>query len=268
MSDGFWSGLNQKLIFWSGWVFTVGGAIAALIVGKEYWWIAGLVIVAGLLALMAFAYQKHREKVDAEYDHQAEVQQLMTERDQAKQASEEAARKLNELPSEILLRLQATIQANSFVDLASILADYASYLERISTLMQTATKPISVRTFFKRAGILYGDARMNAEAMKYLRQSDPFVLEFKDPNSLLITRSARLQVHQLDPTKEVVWFRVDQIIGDEMAHLDALAGKQEVPAKGYLVRPMCDPERYSRVNLVGAADLIRLMVEEIARERN
>ena len=42
MAEGFWGGLNQHRLYWSGLLFTVGGAVASLWVSKEYGWVAAL----------------------------------------------------------------------------------------------------------------------------------------------------------------------------------------------------------------------------------
>ena len=189
MADGFVGGLYQHLLFWSGWVFTVGGAVASLWVGREYGWIGTLFAFVGLLALTGFAYQKHRQLRDAELRHRAEKDRLDTDIRAARAQAEQADRKLNQIPADILLRLEQVIRTHSFAELAGLLGDHAEYVERMLSLAQLMAKPIPLRTFAKRAGALYVEAKLSADALQYLRQDDPFLLEFKDPTAL-ITQSA------------------------------------------------------------------------------
>ena len=76
MTEGFIGGLYRQLIFWLGWVFTVGGVIVALYITKEFSWIAWLFVIGGFLALAAFAYQKHRDLHEVDTQHKATVRRL------------------------------------------------------------------------------------------------------------------------------------------------------------------------------------------------
>jgi hypothetical protein len=158
------------------------------------------------------------------------------------------------------------IQKHAFDELTEVLAKHAEYVERIAGMTQAHAKPVTLRTFAKRAGGLYVEAKLNSDAMQHLRQDDPFLLDFKDANAL-VTGSALLQVHQIDPAKEVVWFRVQNFVGNEMEHIDALAEKQEVSAKGYTARPICDLTRYADMDLSNLSTAIRTMTNELLRLR-
>jgi hypothetical protein len=267
MVNGFWGGLNRHLIFWAAWTFTVGGAIASLWVAKEYAWIGALVALTGLIGLTVFAYQKHCDLVDAERGHKLDLDRLSNELRVAESRAAQAERKLAEVPADILIRLQGTIHAFAHRELSGLLVDYSGYVSRMQAFVRACPKPVTLKAFVKRDEGLYAVAGLSSVAIKCLQKDDAFRLEFKDVNALR-TASARVLVHQLDADKEQVWFRVDKSLGDEMADLDALASKQDVPAKGYFVRPVCDLDRYANLDPAGVADLVRTMVEELFRERN
>jgi hypothetical protein len=264
MAVGFLTGLNQHLLFWSGWVFTVGGAVASLWIGKEYGWIGALCSLIGLISLTTFAYQMHRQLGEAETRYGAEKAQLEADRQAARERADQAERNLNEVPAELLLQLHATIQAHSFEDLARRLERHADYVERMTKVSQVVGKPISIRTFAKRAGMLHVEGKAEQNAIQHLRQDDPFFLEFKDANAL-VTKSARLRVHQLDQRKEIVWFRVVAFLADEMAQMDALADKQDVPGKNYSARPVCDLRQYASLDLASATAVLRLLTADLTQ---
>ena len=108
--------------------------------------------------------------------------------------------------------------------------------------------------------------KLSATGQQQLQQDDPFFLEFKDANALTTVR-ALLRVHQLEAGKELVWFRVVTFQGNEMAHIDALAEKQEVPGKGYSARPVCDLTQYANQNLGNTPAALRQLAAELAAER-
>jgi hypothetical protein len=85
--EGFTHGLVSYLLSWWGFVFTVGG----LILAREHWWIAGLIVVANALAIGCFAYNKHRGEAQAKADHHAMAQRL-----------QEVEQRLNEVSFELL----------------------------------------------------------------------------------------------------------------------------------------------------------------------
>jgi hypothetical protein len=266
MPEGFLTGLHRSWFAWSGWLFTVGGTVFGLAVSGAYAWIGALCAVAGLLALTALAYERHRDLREAERRHAADLNRLERDVRTAQERAEQAERRLNEIPADILRQLQQVVRQYAFADLATTLADHADYVARMVNLQQALGKPITLRTFVKRGGGLYVDARMVQPSMAYLRQDDPFLLEFKNPGGL-VTASALLRIHQLDGAKELIWFRVIEYAGEEMAHLDALADKQEVSGKGYSARPICDVSQYASVNLADIADFIRRLADEVVRNR-
>jgi hypothetical protein len=266
MREGFLTGLHRNWFAWSGWLFTIGGTVFGLWAGGALAWVGALCAAAGLCALTALAYQRHRELESAERRHAAEIDRLERNVQTARERAEQAERKLNEVPADILLQIEATIRGYAFADLAAVLSRHADYVARMVELAKETSRPIAPRTFAKRAGQLYVEAKMPSAAISCLRDDDPFLLEFKGASGL-VTASAVLRVHQLDAPKELVWFRVASYSGDEMAHVEALAEKQEVPGKGYTARPVADPARYLNRNLGDLATVIRTLVEELTRFR-
>ncbi len=262
--EGFLTGLHRSWFAWSGWLFTVAGTVFSLVAGGAYAWVGALVAAAGLVALTALAYQRHQELRQAEGRHATEVGRLEGELQTARSRAEQAERKLNEGPADILQRLQATIQRHAFAEVAEGLARHAEYVQRMAALTQVVTRPVVLRTFAKRAGGLYVEGRLSADAIQHLRQDAPFVLEYKDANAL-VTTSALLRAHQLDAGKAVVWFRVEGFVGHEMKHVAALAEKQDVPAKGDTARPVCDVARYGGLELTNLSAAIRALTAEAQR---
>lgn len=255
MKEGIWKGWFQSSIQWSGWVFTVGGAIVGLLIVREYLWIGILCFVAAYLGLLALLIKIHRQFSKA------------TEATNAAIARAEAAeRRLNAIPADLLDRLQETIRRHSFVDVARLLGAYASYIHRMRSSKIADEKPVGLRTFVRRDGNLYAVAGLDKDAMSFPEQDDPFILEFKDPGGL-ITRRAHLLVHQKDLAKAVVWFRVVLFLGEEMTSLDALAEKQDVPGKGYRVRVDADLDQYSAIDSGEVSDIIQRLANEIVKRQ-
>lgn len=267
MREGFLTGLHRSCFASSGWLFTVAGTVFALAVSGAYAWIGALGAAAGLFALTAFAYQRHKELADAETRHAAEVDRLEKEAKTARQTAEQAERKLNEVPANLLLQLQTTIRSYAFAELAAALGKHVDYSARMVELTQAVTRPITLRTFVKRGDVLYVDAKLTSAAIDCLRLDDPFLLEFKNPGGL-VTASAGLRVHQLDPAKELIWFRVVRYSGEEMEHIDALAEKQDVPGKGYTARPVSDTTRDAKWNLADMAAIVRALTDDLTRLRD
>ena len=288
MAESFIGGVNRHFVLWSGWLFTVGGAIASLIIGKEYWWIGGLVVGVGLLALMTYAYQKHqlaigaderrkREVAAAEAKLRQELSRIKAEHDtavldaskrldEAQQLQRDAERKLNEVPLAILLQIESAIRQHAFTELANMIGRYVRYVERMQSVVATQSKPINEKSFVKRGDVLYALVSLPAAVCELLADDDAFAIDYKDANGL-VASSGKLSVHQVESTKELVWFEVLPT-SDELIRLSALAEKQVVPGKGYSVRPVCDLSRYSKLNLAGTADVFRTVVEEISSERH
>lgn len=268
MPEGFLTGLHRNWFVWSGWLFTVGGTLFGFLAGGAYVWIGALVALAGLSAVTAFAYQLHRELREAENRHTAALNRLESELRTARERTEQAERKLHEVPADILLRLQDFFAANSFHQWVNYLLRHAEYVERMVRFTeQTATRPPSLRAFVSQSGSLYAVARIEEAAIRSLKDGDPFILTHKDAKGLF-TDSARLVVHQRNEADGAVWFRVDAFLSDEMEHLGALAAKKDVAGlTGYSIRPACGVQNFASVNLANASEIVRALAEEIAQSR-
>lgn len=114
MPEGFLTGLHRNWFVWSGWLFTIGGTLFGFLAGGAYAWMGASVALAGLLAVTAFAYQLHGELREAESRHTIALNGLESELRAARDRTEQAERKLQEVPADILLRLQDFFAANSF----------------------------------------------------------------------------------------------------------------------------------------------------------
>ena len=266
MAEGMLGNLNRHFVAVADWIFTVGGSVASLAIGGAWAWVGGLCLLVGAATLTTFAYEQWSLRRRETEERETAAQRFADALRDAHGRAEQAERKLKEVPADLLLRLERAVQRYSFHELASFLGDYADYVARMKDLSGTVTKTIALRTFAKRAGDLYVDAKLSAEALAHLRQDDPFLLDFKDTSGL-VTASALLRVHQMDAAKELVWFRIDIRSGEELEHIDALAEKQEVPGKGYTARPVCDVLRYSSFNLGTMGALLRVLSEEALRLR-
>ncbi|HYV39223.1 MAG TPA: hypothetical protein VE988_26280 [Gemmataceae bacterium] len=260
--EGFFGGLNRHFLTAAAWIFTVGGGVAGLLVSGAYAWVAFLCMLVGIGSLTLFAYEQWRLRKQAEQQHASNVQLLENNERLAAEKAELAESKLNAIPADLLLQLEASIRRWSLQDLAAYIGDHIDYVSRMLNLASKATKPIALRSFAKRAGQLYAEAKLSAQAIGDLRDDDPFVLEFKN-NAGLVTASAFLRVHQTEAGKEIVWFRVETHSGDEMQHVDALADMQQVPGKGYTVRPACDVKKYSSPDFAKIALMLRALIEEV-----
>ncbi len=268
MTEGFGEGLRGHLFHSFSLVFTIGGTIVSLIIVREYWWISLLFVAASYVALGTFAYRRHRELDQAQAEHRREQDRLRAERQEAVQRAQEAERKLNEVPANILAELQRIIGAHSFKELAGMLVRQADFVERMTSFTRASPKPISLRTFTKQGGGLYALAKVEAEAAAHVRIGDSFLLIRRAANGLETT-SARLLVHQLpEPGKDVLMFRIVDYLSDELGHIDRLAQGGDVEGmKGYRVRVACDVARYGRLDMHNLAETIEGLANEIGQFR-
>ena len=68
--------MGQRLLFWSGWFFTLFGVIVGLYLTKEYAWIGILLAVGfGLLPLGTHAWWVHKRLAEVEQRHQKELEE-------------------------------------------------------------------------------------------------------------------------------------------------------------------------------------------------
>jgi hypothetical protein len=271
MAEGFLKGLRGRVLFWSAWVFTVGGAAVGLLLAREYWWLLVLALLSVLLALGFYAHSLHRRLGEAERRHTAERSRLQGELQETTLRLRDAGRSLNEIPARQLAQLEGTlaevIAAHAHAELARVVAAHAEFVERMRTFATAQVRPMTPRTFVRRAGRLYAVAKARSEALPFVRPGDLFLL-IRDTDGLQ-TESARLIVNQEpDRAHETVYFCVETFLSDEMGHLDSLAQSQEVAGlKGYSIRPCCDVDRFREVNLRSVADAIRPLVEDFGRHR-
>ena len=61
MAEGFWAVMGQRLLFWSGWFFTVFGVVVGLYLSKEYSWIGVLIALGGLIPLGTHSWWVHQQ---------------------------------------------------------------------------------------------------------------------------------------------------------------------------------------------------------------
>jgi hypothetical protein len=247
MAERFVVGLNQNALFWSSWAFTIAGAVATLWIG----WLGMLIAFVGIASAMGFAHQKHVEKLAVEKESER-IRTLL----------EDAERKISELPLETMLRIQQIIAASSLRQLMDEVVRYAEYVVRMVRFMESG-RTLNLRTFTMRAGTLYAVSRVERTAIALLKDGDPLILTVKD-SSGLVTDSAHIVVHQVDEKSGSVWFQVRTYLGDEMAHLEALAEKKDVAGlTGYSLRPLCAVERFAGFNVEDAAGFIYALAAEI-----
>lgn len=245
MTDRFVHGLWQHVFFWSGWLFTIAGTVAAISIG----WVGSLIALVGIASAVGFAWEKHREQ-----------QQARQETERIRKLLEEAERKINEMPLEALLRIEEIVSIGSTRAAFDELVRHADYVSRMAKFW---TSVLNLRTFVNEAGGLYAVARAEKAVISLLKVGDPFILTKKN-SAGLVTDSARLTVHQREEKNDSVWFRVHSYLGDEMPHLEALAAKKDVAGlTGYSLRPVCRVEDYAIFQFSNMKDLIRTLADEI-----
>jgi hypothetical protein len=268
MPEGFLAGLQRYWLLWSGWLFTVAGTVTGLAWGGAFAWIGAMVAASGLLALTGLALDRHKELQAAVARQKMKDQEHATELRKVQEQAEHAERRLNEIPADIVLRLQEMLAGNSFRQWVTYLLRHAKYVERMVGFFNiTGSRPPSLRTFVNQGGNLYAVGRVDATAINSLKDGDPLILSHKDAKGLL-TDSARLVVHQRNEAEGTVCFRIEAYLSDEMPHLDALAAKKDIAGlTGYSLRPTCVVQNYANVNLVNASNVIGLLADEIALSR-
>jgi len=229
MAERFIDTLGKQFFIWSGWVFTVGGAIGSFIVGQTYSWIGWLFVVVGLLALTAHAFALHRRVRELESSNR-------TLTDQAG----EAERRLNAISTAVLEQLAGIVSAGVSGRVVEVIAERVGQVERLRRFHQFDGKPLNPRTFTKAAGRLYAIAKVaSAEQAAVLTEGDEFSLVRKAANGVFFT-CARLRVNQ-PPEKSEVVFEILDAAGGEMTPLSQLADGGDVKGiTGYFIRPSVD----------------------------
>jgi hypothetical protein len=210
-SEGYLQLLGKQMIVWSGWVFTVGGAIASLWIGNEFRWIGGLFLLTGILAVTGHSYAVYRE-----------VQTVRGERDRLVEELRVAERKLNEVPLTMLAELQAFIAAQSLGEMAARLIDHADYVFRMRQFEAGLNRRIELRSFVRQGGLFFAVAKVPPQALALLHREDRFIL-VRDVDGLK-TDAALLEVNQRpDSNGETLHLRVIRELSEEITHLEALA---------------------------------------------
>lgn len=255
MGDGFATVLGRQFLVWSGWVFTVGGAIGSFVLGGGYSWIGWLLVLTGLLALTGHSHASHQG-----------MKVARAERDQAVEQTREAERRLSDVSVDVLNRIRALVTPLPLTEVAARLAAHADYVIRAVRFVAAAGE-VHLRTFVHRGDVLHAAARIPGAALAHLREKDPFVLVRSSEG--LRTDCALIVVHQTpDPTHEVAYFRVVQALSDDTRALEQLAAVREVSGlTGYTLRPACDPGWYAALESATIPEAIIRIAQGLERER-
>jgi len=234
MAESFGLVMGQRLLFWSGWFFTVFGVLVGLYLSKEYAWIGILIAVGGLLPLGTHAGWVHKRLAEAEQEHGRELGDAKQQHREEVRRRELAEQRLAEVPAAAIARLATLVSEGAADELLGLLVQQAGLVGRLQKFMATATKPLIVRSFQRLQGELYVMVRGVPEALSHLRPGDAFVLVRRNEAGVEID-AARLAVHQpLLIGADVVVFRVVVAIADDIVHLSGLAGERAIEGiKGY-----------------------------------
>lgn len=265
--------LGPYLIGWWGFVFTVGGTIGGLVLAREWWWISVLIVLANAGGCFVFAYKAYRSEAQAKADHAAhlaklvdehssEMKQLQLIKQEAEYRREEAERRVNEVPLDIVTKLQSIVQAVSYSDLGRALSACAEIIERHKHFLAAASKPLSLQTLTRIGDRLFALVKAPVDALALLRVDDPFVLVKRADGVELEVVS--LLVHQPpDTKKEVAYFAIVPPIPPELETMADLLAKGEVSRiQRYSIRPAYSIAKYTNVELSAVPQAIALLVQE------
>ena len=257
MADSFGSVMGQRLLFWSGWFFTVSGVIVGLYLSKEYPWIGILIAVGGLLPLGTHGAWVHKRLGESELRHQKELEESRQQLRDEVRRREAAEQQLACVPVEALTRLAALVTEGATNELIGLLRDHADRIGRLRLFTTTLLKPLAVRTFEAIQGELYVIAKGHTAAIQQLRPGDPFLL-FRTTEAGIRSETARIVVHQpVSPDDEVVRFRSIDQGADDVVHLLGLASNRSVEGlKGFGVAIAVEMERLPDLNYNQVAEAI------------
>jgi hypothetical protein len=160
MAGRFSDALGKQIFVWSGWVFTVFGAVGSFVLGQANAWIGWLVVGTGVLALTAHAFALHRRCRELEEANAKQSEYLR-----------EAERKLNEVPLDLVNRIRELVTPQTLSDVAGQLAAHADYVLRVRQFMTAVAGDIHLRTFFKRDDKLFAIAKVAEVALTHLRRA-------------------------------------------------------------------------------------------------
>ena len=177
---------------------------------------------------------------------------------------QDAERRLNEVPLDILAKVQSLVETSAYKAIPDQLKRHAEIIVRMRSFDNALQKkPLNLRTFTNQADTLHVIARGTGEALQHLREGDPFLL-IKTGAEGLATDAAVLTVSQPpNIEKQVAYFAIRRYITDEMGRIQALAAVHDIEGmKGYTIRLPFDVSRYEGLDLSHFASVIdRLMAD-------
>ncbi len=119
MTERFSEALSKQFFVWSGWVFTVGGAIGSFILGQALAWIGWLFVAVGLLAITSHAFVLHRRLREFEKANRGLT-------DQAAQAEQ----RMNTVPIALLEQLVGIVSGGISNQFIAAMAQTIALVER------------------------------------------------------------------------------------------------------------------------------------------
>jgi hypothetical protein len=264
LGKGFMREYGRYLWDVGAWVFTVGGAIAALLLANDHFWYSILIFASITLSCLLFAFSRHRKLDKAQEAHQAERQRLLAEKDTAVQRLQDAERRLNEVPLDILTKIQTLVATSAYRVIADLLKRHAEIIVRMRSFDDALQKkPLNLRRFTNQADILHVIAKGAGEALQHLREGDAFLLVRIGADGLATDAAVLTVSQQPDLKREVAYFAIARYITDEMGHIKALAAVHDIEGiKGYTIRLPFDVARYDGLDIAHFTTVIdRFMVD-------
>ena len=253
MSERFSAALGKQFLFWSGWVFTVGGAIGSFVLGQVFAWIGWLFVLVGMLAVSSHALALHRR-----------MRELESANLKLSEQAAQAESRLNSVPIALIEQLVGVVTGGVSSQFIKNLAQNVSQVERLRKLRLLHSKPLNPRTFSVESGQLYAVVKVALpEQAANLMEGDLFTLSRSGSLGIEV-KCARLRVHQ-PPANGTVVFEVFDAFGGEMTALTQLAHVRDVAGiTGYFVEPTFDLEKYPDFN----ADIVNEVIARVVSEMN
>lgn len=264
MAERFTEALGKQLFIWSGWVFTVGGAIGSFVLGQGYAWIGWLTVAVGLLAVTGHAIAMHRRVHELGDEHKKRVDELEEANRKLTEQAAEAERRLNAVPMAVLERLARLASASTTAEVMEAVIGHLRRVERIRRFTQLDARPLNPRTFAYEDGRLYAIARLTPpERAAMLEIGDSFQLVRRGANGVAV-ECARLRVHQ-PPSAGTVIFEVIDPTGGEMTALGRLAesSREVAGITNYFVQPTTHADGYPVFDPDVVAEVIRRVFQEL-----
>ena len=244
MSERFTEALGKQFLFWSGWVFTVGGAIGSFVLGQASAWIGWLTVLVGMLAVSSHAFALHRQ-----------MRELESANRKLSEQAAQAESRLNAVPIAVIEQLMNIVSRGVSTRIVEAITQKLLQVERLRKFLKPDSKPLNPRTFTIEAGQLYALAKVTPlEQAALLVEGDTFALVRKGSQGIGV-KCARLRVHQL-PERGTIVFEVFEPTGGEMTALTQLAKEREVAGiTGYYIESEIDVSKYPEVD-VGIVNLV------------